>query len=659
MRRRIVLQQIALGAVTPPAMSHAADGANAPVLPSEHFLRRPLMESVRLSPDGMKLAAIINSGSNSLLVTRAAAGGAIVTVMHTDNLEFLFNGFQWVNNDRLVISLRYPYQRAIPGSMKVVPTMETRLLAADADGSNVINVLKSKGLSGSTGWAINQDNVIDWLTDDGKHVLLTLPETDQDQEVSVFKVNVYTGERQHYHGKRFQVQNWVTDQKHRVRVGIAYGKKSETVISVCDPDGENWRELNRAEAFSSTRVSPLGFGLDPNVLYVSALHEGLEALHTVDLREKTPQLKLKLSHPRYDLNGRLIRNGVGEAVGVVSSTPLSSTVHYWDPTFIAWQEQANRALPDRLNFILHASRDEALCVLLSELPDRPADFYLCARESGATRMLSSRYPELQGKPLANKKHISFSARDGLKIPAYLSLPPGSGGKNLPLVIFPHGGPQYSDGPEFNYWVAFMASRGYAVLQPNFRGSTGYGQAFMDAGLRRWGLEMQDDLTDAVSEMIRTGVADAQRVAIVGASYGGYAALMGVCKTPKLYKGAFAFAPVTDLVELAAEAGQFSRREAIRRQVGDASDDKERLRATSPRLLASQIEVPVVLVHGTHDRQAAYEHSVWMADALKEHGKKHQFLKLDRGDHQLSHLPYRRQVFELMDSFLTGTLGRAA
>lgn len=659
MHRRIVLQQIALGALTLPVMGRAAEQAKTAVLPSENFVRRPLMESVRLSPDGTKLAAIINSGNNSLLVTRAAAGGAIVTVMHTDNLEFLFNWFTWVNSDRLVISLRYPYQRAIPGSMKVVHTMETRLLAADADGANVINVLKSKGLSGSTGWATSQDNVIDWLPDDGKHILLTLPDTDQDHEVSVFKVNVYTGQRQHYHGKRFEVHNWLTDSQHRVRVGIGYSQKSETIVWICDPDGENWRELNRSEAFSESSMTPLGFGLDPNILYVSALHEGLGALHTVDLRDKTPQLKLKLSHPRYDLNGRLIRNGVGEAVGVVSSTPLSSSVHYWDPAFTAWQEQANKALPNRLNFIAHASRDEALCVLISEAPNRPSDFYLCARESGNTRMLSSRYPELQGKPLAIKKHFSFSARDGLKIPGYLSLPPGSAGKNLPLVIFPHGGPQHSDGPEFDYWVAFMADRGYAVLQPNFRGSTGYGKAFMDAGLRRWGLEMQDDLTDAVGELVRTGVADPQRVAIAGASYGGYAALMGVCKTPKLYKGAFAFAPVTDLVELAADAGQFSRREAIRRQIGEASDDKERLQATSPRLLASRIEVPVVLVHGTHDRQAAFDHSVWMADALKEHGKRHQFIKLDRGDHQLSHLPYRRQVFELLESFLLDSVGRAA
>jgi dipeptidyl aminopeptidase/acylaminoacyl peptidase len=205
----------------------------------------------------------------------------------------------------------------------------------------------------------------------------------------------------------------------------------------------------------------------------------------------------------------------------------------------------------------------------------------------------------------------------------------------------------------------MADRGYAVFQPNFRGSTGYGKPFMDAGLRRWGLEMQDDLSDGVAELVRLGIADAKRVVIVGASYGGYAALMGVCKTPQLYRGAFAFAPVTDLVELTAEAGQFTRREAIRKQIGETSDDKERLLATSPRFLADRIEKPVVLVHGTHDRQAQYDHSVWMAEELKAKGKTYKFVTLDRGDHQLSHLPYRKQVFELLETFLAQTAGGAS
>ncbi|MEI7536164.1 MAG: alpha/beta fold hydrolase [Comamonadaceae bacterium] len=656
MHRRLVLQNLGVAAIGAPSLGIAqSERASAP-LPLEYFVRRPLMERVKLSPDGKRLAAIINNGNNSLLITRGVGGGGISTVLHSDNLEYLFNWFQWINNDRLVVSLRYPYQRKLPYSTKVVPTMETRLLAIDPDGSNAINVLRSKGLSGSTGWAVVQDNVIDWLRDDGKHLLLTLSETDQDSDGSVYKVNVYTGERQHYHGSRHQVGDWITDHAHRVRVGFGYGGKSESVVWVCDPDGNNWREFNRAEAFSSTRLSPLGFGLDPNLLYVSARYEGLEALHTVDLREKAPTPKLKFSHARFDLNGQLIFNFAGEAVGMSIATPSESSAHYWHPSFQAWQDDLDRALPDRKNMIAHMSRDESLCVVVSGEASRPAEYFVCTRQAITPRLIARQYPELHDKPVSAKADFSYMARDGLKIYGFLSLPGGRVPKSLPLVVFPHGGPQASDGPEFDYWAAFMADRGYAVLQPNFRGSTGYGKPFMDAGLRRWGLEMQDDLSDGVAELIRLGIADAKRIAIVGASYGGYAALMGVCKTPRLYCGAFAFAPVTDLVELTAEVGQFTRREAVRKQIGESRDDKERLLATSPRFLADRIEKPVVLVHGTHDRQAQYEHSVWMADALKTKGKAFKFVTLDRGDHQLSHLPYRKQVLELLETFLAETAG---
>lgn len=659
MQRRAWLQNIALGAAAAPSLSWAAEPQRAAPLPLDSFVRRPLMEQVRLSPDGKKMAALINNGNQSLLITRSLSGGGIVTVMNTDNLEFLFNWFRWVNNDRLVISLRYPYQRQIPYSTRVVPTMETRLLSMDADGSNAINVLRSKGLSGATGWAVGQDRVIDWLPQDGKHVLLALPDTDQESDTSVYKVNVYTGARQHYHGTLPDVRSWSTDQAHRVRVGYGYTDKSETVVWVSDIEGKNWRILSQTAAFSDAAFDPMGFGLDPNILYVTARHAGLDALHTVDLRDPKLELKLKLSHPRFDLDGGLVRNAAGEAVGFANNTAADSSVYYWDEAYKAWQQQIDLALPERRNYISSVSKDESLCVVFSEAPDRPADFFLFGKDGSKPKLLSRRYPELVGKELSFKQEFSFTARDGLNITCYLSLPPESNGKKLPLVIFPHGGPQASDGPEFDYWVAFMADRGYAVLQVNYRGSTGYGKAFMDAGLRRWGLEMQDDLTDAVAEVVKKGIADPDRIAIVGASYGGYAALMGVCKTPKLYKGAFAFAPVTDLVELTADAGQFRSREAVRRQIGEATDDKPRLKSTSPNLLAASIEVPVVLVHGTYDRQAEYLHSVWMADALKAQGKKYKFITLDKGDHQLSHLPYRKQMFELLETFLVDTLGKAA
>lgn len=224
-----------------------------------------------------------------------------------------------------------------------------------------------------------------------------------------------------------------------------------------------------------------------------------------------------------------------------------------------------------------------------------------------------------------------------------------------MVLFPHGGPQSADTPHFDNWVAFMADRGCAVLQVNFRGSTGYGVEFTKKGLRRWGLEMQDDLTDAVQEFIKRGVADPKRVAIVGASYGGYAALMGLVKTPDLFRAAFAFAPVCDLVELTKEQVRNGNKKVVKAQVGDPDEDRQQLIDTSPNRQVHKIQQPVVLIHGTQDRQAEYEHSVLMAKALKEAGKPHKFITQRLGDHQLSHLPYRLELFRELESFLDTNL----
>jgi len=623
----------------------------------EAFARRPLMEQVALSPDGLRLAAIVNSDDGSALITRDVSGGAIRTVITTDNLDSNFNWFRWVNNDRIVLSLRFPSRREV-GYVQTVTTMERRILAINADGSNVISLLKDRGAaSRNLKWAVNQDRVVDWLPEDGKHVLLALPASERDFDYAIYKVDIYTAERTHYSDSRRDVYAWITDHTHRARVGIGYNEKSETLVWACNPDGANWRLIKQSGPFSASSYHPLGFGLDPNLLYVRAKHEGLDAVFILDLRDPSMPLELKLAHPRFDLDGNLVHDERGEAIGIGAGLSGDSGAFYWNGRYKAQLQILDEILPDRFNTIYSAARSGERQIIHTSERGQPAAFYLA--QLGATpslKLLARSYPELHGKVIAKKSPTEFKARDGLILPAFLTLPPGSdenpAGK---LVVFPHGGPQSADGPEFDPWASFMADRGWAVLQVNFRGSTGFGQRHMEAGLRRWGLEMQEDLEDGVAECVKRGIADPSRVAIAGASYGGYAALMGLIKTPDLYRGAFAFAPVTDLLDLAEDDGRFSQREAMRKQLGDANDDKQRLLATSPRFLADKIKAPVVIVHGTLDRQADYRHSLWMAEALKARGKAHKFISLEGGDHQLSHQPHRIQLFKELEAFLDQVL----
>ena len=642
------------------------DDGGAPASPGlaplalRSFSRRPLMEQLALSPDGRQLAALVNGEAGTVLLVRDTLGGTPRALMSTDNLEFMFSWIRWVNNDRLVMGLRYPSRREerFLGSWA---TMETRLVAINADGTQLINLVKPRGSSAKDlRWAQVQDEVLDYLPD-GKHVLLQLPSNDRSVDTAVFKVNVDTAERTTYFTARDRIYDWVTDASHQIRVGLGRTEQGRTTLWVCDADGGNWRQISEYGAFDRERVAPMGFGLDPNLLYVQALHQGLLAVFTLDISKPGHPLTLKLADPRYSLDGALIHDERGEAVGVRNSILGESASFYWDPRYKAWQQEIDEALPGRFNRLYAGARGTPDFVVTSAQPGRPMAFYLARLGASPSLVqLADTYPELQGKPLGRKRQFSFKARDGMVLHAYGILPPGHKRPDrLPMVVFPHGGPQSSDGIEFHSWAMFMADRGYFVVQPNFRGSTGYGQAYMEAGRRRWGLEMQDDLEDVVQHCAGMGWCDPSRVAIAGASYGGYAALMGVVKTPDLYRGAFAFAPVTDLVDMVSEAGQGSRREAVRRQVGDARDDAERLRSTSPCLHAGRIKVPVLLCHGTHDRQAEYSHSVKMAEALKAAGKEVGFYTFEKGDHQLSHQAYRDQLFGHLEQFLARVLAPKA
>lgn len=654
-RRAFIEAGLGLAGGTVPLIGRT-EGAPQQRLPLEHFARRPMMEQLALSPDGKLLAAIVNEGKQSLIVTRSLEDGRLAGVLATDNLDFTINWLSWANSTRLLVSLGF-YAARENGAVGLIETTESRLMAVDADGKNMINLVKPRGvMARNLRWALQQDNVIDTLPDDRDHVLMALPAHEDQVEPAVYKVNVYTADRSTYADSREDVFDWVTDAQHRVRIGLGATRKGEYTVWACDLNGRNWRLLSKTAAFESQALHPLGFGLDPQLLYVAAKHEGLNAIFTLDLRDEKAKPVLKLSDDRYELGGTLIRDVRGEAVGIRMRVLEGAASFYWDPAYRDLQKVLDESLPGRANGFYSRDREGRQFVVRSAGMGQPEQFFLARfGDKPSLQRLADSYPELQGKALGRRESFAMKARDGLPLHGYLTSPSQAQPGPLPLVVLPHGGPQASDGAEFDDWATFIADRGHLVLQLNFRGSTGYGQAHLEAGLRRWGMEMQEDLEDGVAELVRLGRADPKRVAIVGASYGGYAALMGVIKTPELYRGAFAVAPATDLVALCQESVNTRWREETRRQIGDARDDRARLQATSPCLLAKRIQVPVVLVHGTVDRQVELSHSVKMATALKEAGKPHQFIQLERGDHPLSHQPHRIQVLEAMEAFLDKVL----
>ena len=641
----------------------------APPVPVEAYARLPQMERATLSPDGLHFAAVMNRGDSAIVVTRSVDGSAPMrAVMKTDNREQRFAWVRWVNNQRLIISVHYAARR---GS---VDTTESRLVAVDLDASKVVNLVQPAAFANARTYAQIQDRVIDWLPEDGHHILLLASMENRDLSPAVYRVDVDTGTRELVQGPRHHVLNWLTDANHRVRLGVRQlGTQME--VLVCDPNGENWRTAWRYELFDRSAVEPLGFGTDPQLLYVLAEAQGRRALHTVDLRDPSLALKPKLADGRRDLGGPLMRDPVsGEPVGLSGTTVDNLARHFWQPQAQALARAIDAALPGRYNRIVQFSADGSRYLLHTSGNGVPGQWLVGYRESSADQgkltPLGREYPELADLVLPRKQAVEITVRDGWKVPGFLTLPvvgAGSGADatvgrpadKLPTVILPHGGPISRDTADFDPWSSFLASRGYAVLQVNFRGSSGLGFDFRNAGLKRWGLEMQDDLTDALQWLVQRGTADPARVCIVGGSYGGYAALMGGAKTPDLFRCVVSVAGVSDLIDLGMhQANYVNGGDVFSKQVGSTWDDRTQLKETSPGRLAANFKAPVLLVHGTDDRSVPYAQSADMADALKSAGKPVKLVKLEGGDHSLTFQSHRVQFYSELESFLAANLGPA-
>jgi dipeptidyl aminopeptidase/acylaminoacyl peptidase len=305
--------------------------------------------------------------------------------------------------------------------------------------------------------------------------------------------------------------------------------------------------------------------------------------------------------------------------------------------------------------ILSWSRDRSRILIYGERGLDGGAYYVFQTGDEHLTRISYCYPELATRSGGVREAITYRARDGTRIPAYLTLPSDTA-RNLPLVLLVHGGPAARDTLNFDWWAAFLASRGYAVLQPNYRGSSGYGRAWEHAGLGEWGGLMQTDVEDGVGPLARSGIVDPARVCIVGASYGGYAALAGATLTPDRYRCAVSVAGLSDLTEFVhrreAMAGETSiQADYWRRSIGDRHDAGDHLRAISPANLADHVQIPVLLIHGTDDTVVPIHQSRLMRDRLNAAHKNVRYVELQGDDHWLSNAPTRAQMLRELESFL--------
>jgi len=359
-------------------------------------------------------------------------------------------------------------------------------------------------------------------------------------------------------------------------------------------------------------------------------------------------MELIFSDPNYDVEGELIYSNItNDVVGVFHGEADGAKV-FFDTKYKAFQRAIDKAIPNAYNHVVDFSANEKKYILFSTGPLEPGAFSYGDRESKSLNFLLDQYPMLHQQELSGKEKIVYQARDKTNIEAYLTLPHGGIKKNNPAIIVPHGGPMARDYGGFDWFTEFFASRGYVVLQPNFRGSSGYGFDFALQSIGDWGGAMQDDLGDAANWLVANYTVNKKSVCIVGSSYGGYAAMMGAVKQQDIFKCAGSFAGISDLDLLLTKARKFTNYDVVKEQIGS---NAAYLKNRSPLNYAAKIDIPIMLIHGENDLIVHVDQSRKMFDALQKNNKLVEYIELENGNHFMAIEANRLKVLTSFERFL--------
>ncbi len=628
------------------------------------FGARPSVTNVSVSPDGGSIAFIAPSAGQgaNLYTLRLDANPKPRVALASDGKPFRLHSCEWVANSRLVCTI-YGLTKV---NLEIVPF--NRLVAVDADGGN-LQLLSTRQNEYSHGVQLGGGEIIDLLPDQDGIVLVARAYVPDDHTgsrigssqrgIGVDRLDTRTLQRTSVEPPREGVVTYISDGRGNVRimglqiVGNSRGQVSSVITyRYRTSDSSDWRELSDYDWVNRTGFWPVAVDPEQNVALGYKKKEGRLALYKVAL-DGSLREELVYERPDVDVGGLMQIGRRHRAVGVGYATDRSH-VFYFDPAIEAIHASLEKALRNQpMLQITDSSVDETKLVILAGSDNDPGTYYLFDRGAKQIRPLLQIREPLEGKPLASVKAIEYPAADGTMIPGYLTLPPGrETARALPGIVMPHGGPSARDFWGFNWLAQFFASQGFAVLQPNFRGSSGYGDAWFEKnGFRSWQIAIGDVL-DGGRWLVAQGIATPGKLAIVGWSYGGYAALQSAVVDPSVFKAVVAIAPVTDLGALKEEHRHWSDYELVERMVGDGPHVRE----GSPLANAERIKVPVLLVHGTIDRNVAYQESERMAAALTAAHDPCELLTFQDLDHQLDDSDARTQMLRKSEAFLQQALG---
>lgn len=593
--------------------------AQAPARPPvDAFFQNPAFGAGKLSPNGRFVAVRMAppNGRSQLLVLDVEKQTAKVIASYTDADV---DRFDWVNDERLVYTAAD--RQAGQGDQITGPG----LMAVNKDGSDFRHLVERAQSREKDNfrrllpvWTLYLFPGRKRNTDDVFVGLLDYNVYHEWDKINILRLNTVTGQATPYNRPGDSVE-WMLDEEDVPRVAVTYAAPN-LGVHYLDPAGGKWRDLQVAPWYERDVFDPVGLLKDS--LYVAANNgNDKAALYRYDLNKRALDAEPLVVLKDFDFKGRLVFEQ-DRLVGVRYTSDAQATL-WLDPKWKEVQDDIDKLLPATINEVSFPERPELPVALVRAYSDRdPGSFMIFNLKTRKLTALGAAMPKIEPRQMATRDFVRYKARDGLEIPAWLTLPPGSKGKKLPMVVLVHGGP-WVRGGEWN-WDAesqFLASRGYAVLEPEFRGSMGYGYKHFRAGWKQWGLAMQNDVADGARWAIAQGFADASRVCIAGASYGGYATLMGLVNDPELYKCGINWVGVSDIdLMYSVVWSDFSRGHRIFNMpllIGDREKDAEQLKATSPLQQAERIKQPVLMAYGGADRRVPIVHGTKFRAAVSK------------------------------------------
>ena len=621
---------LASGALPSPVRAQQAP----PQFPVKDFFANPERAYFRLSDDGrtlgfMQPVASADGGRRLNVFVQPLQGSRLVGTPRqlTNETARDISLYYWKGNNTVL------YDKDFGGDENF------HVVAVDVKSGRVNDLTPGEKIRAS---------ILDILLDDPNHILVSHNQRDA-RVFDVYRVDVRTGKQTMIAKNPGNITGWMTDHAGRLRAAFQTEGLTSTVLY--RPDEKSaFKPIITTDY--RTEVEPAFFTFDNRQLYaISNRGRDKKALVVIDPAKPDAETVL-FAHADVDLTNATYSR-LRKKLATAEYSAAKPERKIFDPQTRTLFERLGAKLPG-YELVLQSNTKAETKYIVAAFNDRtPGGRYLYDQPTDSITKLGDINPKLPADAMAAMKPVSYTSRDGLTINGYLTLPVGRDPKNLPCVVHPHGGPWFRDTWGYDPEVQFLANRGLCVLQMNFRGSVGYGRAFWEASFGQWGLRMQDDITDGAQWLVAQGVADPKRIAIYGASYGGYATLAGVTSTPDLYAAAVDYVGVSNLFTFMETIPPYWKPMLPKfyDMVGDPQKDAERLRATSPVFHADRIKTPLLIVQGARDPRVNKNESDQMVAALKERGVDVQYLVKDNEGHGFRNEENQFEFYGKMEEFL--------